>query len=56
MEAVTDAQFFKSTTYDIITQIRFPDIKCFINFRNDPYYQDIVMADHDVFTDPEKQL
>ncbi|KAI0009449.1 EthD domain-containing protein [Xylariaceae sp. FL0662B] len=56
IERVTDAQFFNNADYDMITQIRFPDIQCFVNFRNDPYYKEKVMADHHVFTDPEKQF
>ncbi|KAI0912703.1 EthD domain-containing protein [Ustulina deusta] len=54
MAQVMDTQFIQGTGYDIITQIQFPDIQCFINFRNDPYYKEKVMQDHDVFTDPTR--
>jgi hypothetical protein len=54
MGQVMDAQFINDAPYDMITQIRFPAIQCFVNFRNDPYYKEKVMADHDVFTDPER--
>lgn len=54
MAQVMDTQFIQDAGYDMITQIRFPDIQCFVNFRNDPFYQEKVMPDHDVFTDPER--
>lgn len=54
MAQVMDPQFIQDARYDIITQIRFPDVQCFVNFRNDPFYTEKVMADHDVFTDPER--
>ncbi|OAR02342.1 hypothetical protein LLEC1_04193 [Akanthomyces lecanii] len=51
---VMDPQFVNDSGYDMVTQIRFPDIQCFINFKNDPFYKDRIMADHDRFTDPER--
>jgi hypothetical protein len=56
MAQLRDDQFRNDAEYDIITQIRFPDIQCFVNFRNDPFYKEKVMADHDRFTDPDKVL
>ncbi|KAL1835949.1 hypothetical protein VTK73DRAFT_5252 [Phialemonium thermophilum] len=53
---VMDPQFIQSIDYDIITQIRFPDVQCFVDFRADPFYKDRVAPDHDVFTDPERVL
>ncbi|KAI0016489.1 hypothetical protein F4780DRAFT_783188 [Xylariomycetidae sp. FL0641] len=53
-QKLIDAQFINEASYDIITQIRFPNIQCFIDFRNDPFYKEKVKADHDVFTDPGK--
>ncbi|KAL2126048.1 hypothetical protein VTI74DRAFT_1862 [Chaetomium olivicolor] len=51
---VMDPQFIQDAGYDMITQIRFPDVQCFVNFRSDPFYKEKVMPDHDVFTDPER--
>ena len=56
MAQIRDDQFQNDAEYDIITQIRFPDIQCFVNFRNDPFYTEKVMADHDRFTDPDRVL
>lgn len=54
MEQVMDTQFIQVSEYDIITQIRFPDIQCFLNFKDDPFYKEVVAPDHDVFTDPQR--
>lgn len=54
IELVMDLQFVNVAPFDIVTQIQFPDIQCFINFREDPFYKEKVMPDHNVFTDPEK--
>ncbi|KAI1198878.1 EthD domain-containing protein [Nemania serpens] len=51
---VMDTQFVQGAGYDMITQIQFADIQCFVDFRNDPYYKERVMQDHDVFTDPAR--
>lgn len=56
MAQIRDAQFQNDADYDMVTQIRFPDIKNFVNFRNDPFYKKKVMSDHDHFTDPERVL
>jgi hypothetical protein len=53
MAQIMDKQFIQDSGYDIITQIRFPDIQCFINFRNDPFYQEKGKPD-DIFTDPAR--
>ena len=49
-----DAQFSQQLQYDVITQIRFPSMQSFVNFRNDSFYKEMVMPDHDVFTDADK--
>lgn len=49
-----DAQFTQQLQYDVITQIRFPNIQCFMSFRNDSFYKETVMPDHAVFTDADK--
>ncbi|KAK4459524.1 dimeric alpha-beta barrel [Cladorrhinum samala] len=51
---VMDAQFSQQLQYDVITQIRFPSMQSFVNFRNDSFYKEMVMPDHDVFTDADK--
>ncbi|KAI0200587.1 EthD domain-containing protein [Astrocystis sublimbata] len=56
MAQVMDEQFLQGTSYDMITQIQFKDIQSFVNFRNDPFYKDKVVPDHDVFTDPDRVL
>ena len=56
MAQVMDGQFLQGAGYDMITQIHFKDIQSFVNFRNDPFYKDKVMPDHDVFTDPDRVL
>jgi hypothetical protein len=56
MAQVRDDQFRNDAEYDMITQIRFPDIQCFVNFRNDPFYTERIIADHDRFTDPDRVL
>ncbi|CEJ94079.1 hypothetical protein VHEMI09633 [[Torrubiella] hemipterigena] len=48
-------QFFTNeTNYDIITQVRFPDVQCWINFQNDPFYKEKVAPDHHRFTNPDR--
>jgi hypothetical protein len=52
MARVMDQQFALGADYDMITQIHFQDIQSFVNFRDDPFYKEKVMPDHDVFADP----
>jgi hypothetical protein len=35
--------------YDMITQIEFPDIQCFVNFTEDPFYKEHILPDHGNF-------
>lgn len=56
MAEIMDSQFINAAGYDIVTQIRFHDIQCFINFKADSFYKEKVMPDHDRFTNPENQL
>ncbi|EXJ93209.1 hypothetical protein A1O3_01766 [Capronia epimyces CBS 606.96] len=53
---IQDAQFPYNNAYDIVTQIRFPSIDNYVSFRNDPFYTEKIMPDHDRFTEPEKVL
>ncbi|OCL03380.1 hypothetical protein AOQ84DRAFT_302904 [Glonium stellatum] len=54
MAQIRDIQFQNDADYDMVTQIRFPDTQNFVNFRNNPFYKEKIMADHDHFTDPER--
>jgi hypothetical protein len=53
---ILDGWYQNDADYDIITQIGFPDIQNYINFRDDPVYKEKVEPDHYTFTDPERVL
>ncbi|EXJ91406.1 hypothetical protein A1O1_04518 [Capronia coronata CBS 617.96] len=53
---IQDSQFANNNAYDMVTQIRFPEIDNFVSFRNDPFYVEKIMPDHDRFTDPDRVL
>ena len=40
--------------YDLITQIRVPDVKCLIELKNDAFFKEKVLADNGRFTDPKR--
>lgn len=42
--------------YDLITQIRVPDVQRLVNLKNDPFFKEKVLADNGSFTDPKRVL
>jgi hypothetical protein len=42
--------------YDLITQIRFPNIQHLVDLKNDQIFKEKVLADNGRFTDPKRVL
>jgi hypothetical protein len=42
--------------YDLITQIRVPDVQNLVDLKNDPFFKEKVLADNGRFTDPTRVL
>lgn len=56
MGRIFDHQFANIADYDAVVQIVFRDIEDFVDFKNDPFYKEVVMADHDKFADTKRSL
>ena len=48
---ITGPHFTNTADYDVVSQMRFPDMECFTSMLADPFYREKVMPDDANFAD-----
>ncbi len=54
MNQIVDPQFANVADYDAIIQIMFDNIDDFVRLKNDPFYQQNLIPDHEKFADTKR--
>lgn len=51
LAAITGPHFTNTADYDVVSQMKFPDVECFTKMLADPFYRENVMPDDVNFAD-----